>query len=312
MTEYFDCYQVRIRTLHDLKDRVAQVTALGASSGLVFYWRGQSNADWGVHSSLHRALVAQSGMTMNEIDQILDLQVQLEEIRLVKEARDWIRPSVGARLTTVDLMARLQHHGVPTRLVDFTSDPYVALFFAVADHDSTDGRLIIAAARGFPTVGFRNDFSVPWRHGAPRVPKEWSRQLYSLDDQRDFLRIIRQQGAFLTGGTPSTQPQRRAFGENLTAVDVRRNMSLPLTLHSWAQAEAAMNNTRARGRSPSVASALTLRIPAESKQQLLNELDSVGINWEYLFPDPEGLRQRGAVARRLTEALESVSPKRTT
>ena len=128
MTEYFDSHEERIRTLQELENRVAQVKALSASSGLIYYWRGQSVADWGVHSSLHRAFVAQSGMTMNDIDQILDWRVQLAETAIVSEARDWIRPSVGARLTTVDLLARLQHHGVPTRLVDFSSDPRVALF----------------------------------------------------------------------------------------------------------------------------------------------------------------------------------------
>ncbi len=310
MTDYFDSHQETIRSLKELDVRVAQVLALSASNGLTYYWRGQSNADWGVHSSLHRALVAQFGMTMNEIDQIYDWRVQEAESRLVLEARDWIRPFVGARLTTVDLLARLQHHGLPTRLVDFTSDPRVALFFAVSDDNTADGRLIIAAARGVPTMAFRNDFGIPWRTGARGLPYDWSKRLYSLDDQRDFLRIIRQQGAFLTGGTPSTQPQRRAFGENLTAVDVRRSLSVPLTLHSWAQAEAAMNNTKAPGRAPSVASAMTLRVPAGSKEQLLGALDSEGINWEYLFPDPDGLRLRGTFARQLTHALESIAPDR--
>jgi hypothetical protein len=62
------------------------------------------------------------------------------ERSLIERARDWVRPDVGARLTTVDLMARLQHHGVPTRLMDFSRDPCVALHFAAND-GGLDGRL---------------------------------------------------------------------------------------------------------------------------------------------------------------------------
>ena len=300
LTDYFDSQEQEVSSLADLALRFSQVQALARSSGLKFYWRGQANADWGVHSSIHRAIAAQRALA---VETIADDDVSNMEVRLVDEARGWIRPSVGARLTTIDLLARLQHFGIPTRLIDFTSLPQVAMLFAVAEHPTVDGRLIIAAARGVPSEEFRNSFSIPWiRDGVDR-PVDWPRQLFALDDQQDFLRITRQGGAFLVGGTPSTQPQRRVRGENMHAVDVRKSMSIPLVLHSWAQAEAAESGQPARGRAATVASALTLRIPTKAKNRLRTELDSLGINWAALFPDPDGLKAYGELTSSLVDAL---------
>jgi hypothetical protein len=67
-------------------------------------------------------------------------------------------------------------------------------------------------------------------------------------------------------------------------------MSIPLALHSWTQAEAALTGAVRRGRPPTVASALTLRIPELYKSELRRELENRGYSWASLFPDPEGFR----------------------
>lgn len=301
MTRYFDLYEKPIATLADLETRIRQIDALGKLTGLKFYWRGQSNASWGVHSSLHRAIATNASRPPTSIDLVMEATVVRHEEAIVEEARPWIRPSVDTRLTTVDLFARLQHSGVPTRLIDFTSDPLVALFFAVADGPDVDGRLVVAAARGVTNKKTSDAFDIPWKSGRPTRPKDWDQQLYALEDQAHFLRINRQKGVFVIAGTPSTKPHKRyPDGKSLTAVEVRLSTSIPLALHQWSRAEAALMQTKTKGRAATTASALTLRIPRESKAKLLEELEARELSWSYLFPDAEGLRLRGPVASRLT------------
>lgn len=287
-SEYFGSHERKITSIGELHQRVKQVNALAKGSGLDYYWRGQANAAWGVHSLLHRSL---AGLLDLNIADVKEKQVVEREAILIAAARDWIRPDVGARLTTADLMARLQHFGVPTRLVDFTREPLVALYFAVVHEPEVDGRLVIAAARGVAPVELREAFDVPWRTGHRLRPKDWTSALFCLDDQDDFLRISRQRGVFITGGTPSTRPQRRtAPGSPMNAAAVRSCMSLPLALQSWKQAESALDGTSVRGKPASVASALTLRVPAAAKKAIRTELEEMGWGMATLFPDVAGLR----------------------
>jgi hypothetical protein len=285
-----------VTSIDEFDHRIDQVEALAVRSGLHFYWRGQSDARWGIHSLLHRRIAKFDDA---ELWQVEEKRVVAVEQQLMNEARDWVRPSVGARLATVDLLARLQHYGIPTRLIDFSRDPRVALWFASADE--MDGRIIIAAARGEPKIDLRNDFQIPWSARSPNRPEDWSSNPIALDDQADFLRIRRQRGVFLVGGTPSTVPERRTrSGDHLRAADVRNCMSIPRAIHSWAPAEAAGNGRTTKGRPPTITSALSIRIPADCKKSFLTYLNGEKRSAGYLFPDPEGFKEHSTVSQMLS------------
>jgi len=101
---------------------VTGLATLGPPAGVV--WRGQARTDWRVDSGLGRAVP--DGAAMADWEQ--------HERAMLDQAR-----RVGAdnaqHQGDLELLARLRHHGAATRLIDFTQDPMVALWFACTDDD---------------------------------------------------------------------------------------------------------------------------------------------------------------------------------
>lgn len=122
-------------------------------------WRGQVNAAWAVHSSLHRRLEATG--TVNE-DRLVEAEVSALAL-----AQDW---GISSQ-RPLELLATLQHEGAPTRLMDATLDPEIAAWFAVESEAENDdfpgmvlgwGRSSRKSAREVNDVDERIPVDDPW------------------------------------------------------------------------------------------------------------------------------------------------------
>ena len=107
----------------------------------VYYWRGQSQ-DWPLVSSFDRGY---KGRSRDET-----LQEVLKTFR--GELGDTGRDATGQELRTRTVWAIGQHYGLPTPLLDWTDDPYIAAYFAfrkaiAGDSRAVDERVVYALNR---------------------------------------------------------------------------------------------------------------------------------------------------------------------
>lgn len=89
-----------------------------------YLFRGQPDASWHLQSSLER--VVGSDWSAEKARQFEDFSIKQFSSKFHLYDRENIQPS--SKLAWLSIM---QHYGVPTRLLDFTESPYVALYFAL-------------------------------------------------------------------------------------------------------------------------------------------------------------------------------------
>lgn len=117
---------IEVSTPHQLLRLISHIALLAEDR--IYAWRGQNDGSYSFSSSLYRRLAVGT-------DEVTEEQMRHEELEILSEARRWgLGRDLGGSATDLHLLAGLQHHGVPTRLIDVTSNPMTALWFATEEH----------------------------------------------------------------------------------------------------------------------------------------------------------------------------------
>jgi hypothetical protein len=166
-------------------------------------FRGQSSAAWSLQPSLAREL---EGSSLKWF-QIARLERDLAT-RFHREAHRELPPAVlSAKDYLLDWWPLMRHYGVPTRLLDWSLSPYVALYFAVAQRWDEDGALWwfkastlenLMAGRTFGAAyndASRSLFQSPDDDGV-LVSADPPKMLFVYELKRSIERIGNQQGRF--------------------------------------------------------------------------------------------------------------------
>ncbi len=220
-----------------------------------FVYRGMSNASMDLRTSLMRIAGGKK---------IRDL-----EGHLLRNFRKYAHADSAAGHSIWNWLALAAHHGLPTRLLDWTYSPFVAMHFATADlsqyendaviwcvnHGETNRRLPKKLRKELDEEG-SNVFSVDLLVGVARTLQQLEKlsddpfvvylEPPSLDD-----RIVNQFALFSLLSNPVLQ------------------------LHDWLEAH------------PDVSRKII--IPAGMKWELRDKLDQAGITERMLFPGLDGL-----------------------
>lgn len=112
---------MEIHKITSLNELLEEIKSFSDSIDTRYYFRGQRNSNWKLTPSLGRYDMLEASFRYRSEKDILTIFKQRSYPYLNKfiPYNDW------------EWLALAQHHGLPTRLLDFTTNPFVALFFAV-------------------------------------------------------------------------------------------------------------------------------------------------------------------------------------
>jgi hypothetical protein len=153
-----------------------------------YVWRGHASDQWLLEPTLDRILKKRGRLTRQKLR-----TDHLERFKLATRGRRGLNPPL--LVSDNDWWALGQHHGLATPLLDWTTSPYVAAYFAFAseDNDGANNRAIMAISRS----GIRKkseDIQSTWTHKS-RAPIIEFIQPYSDENPR----LVSQGGLFSRG-----------------------------------------------------------------------------------------------------------------
>ena len=126
-------------TAHNIQEFVGHICALkpnlrqdGGLYNEIMLFRGQANKAFELMPGIGRERMASSSVSIFN-----------EERNLIELAKYKMPDVFRAEMQPIDLLALLQHYGIPTRLLDVTESAFVALYFACCSESEKDGEVIV-------------------------------------------------------------------------------------------------------------------------------------------------------------------------
>jgi hypothetical protein len=278
-----------------INDLITRLSKKWGKAERQFAWRGVVNASWPLHSSLYRRLwwkYQQEGRTIPPTE---EAAYEAESTMLADAHRWGLHNGERGRLSILSQLATLQHFGAPTRLIDVTLNAYIGLWFAVEKDDAIDGRLFaidITSKLINETVDRREWEDALHRPWTALSQTDWSTATFAWKPPPFEARIAAQNGAFLFGGVPITQPGfqfKKAPKGNAgywTREQVHKCTSLGLKMHKA--------DPKAGGVPKTGSPAYTFRIAAKAKPEIRARLEAMfGYSYKTIYPDFPGFASFG-------------------
>lgn len=235
--------------------------------GSILWYRGQRLSEWTVKSSLHRRIendLNAAGQSLREIEKIEMLSLIGKTLFHRYKARAWNLLDQQER-SDWGIVFSMQHHGIPTRLLDWTESFACAVYFAHDGRKPSDDAAIYvldAQALNKEFVGEEGIVALDGNETIGRIPTYFYHPGFLSNSKNTNLRTLAVAPIL---SNPRMRAQRCAF-------TLSGDSFLPMEI----EYEKCVRK---------------IALPADTYEDSLRFLDLVGIGHFGYYPDFEGLRR---------------------
>lgn len=258
--------------IETIGDAISAIKRLSGAGDVLNCFRGQASSSWIASPSLFR-----------QTSKLISL-----ENNIVRELVSRYPDQFLNDRTMFDRLVRMQHFGLPTRLLDVTSNPLVALYFAVNDKSiDSDGSLIVFQVPSDRQKYYDSD-SISCICNLANLNHSEKEILTntSASNISDFNKLYPTTRLFQFIQEEKPHFQQRIKKEDLFKpyyVIPKRNNSR-IVAQSGAFLAFGLNWEEGESRQKSIRS-FSLRIPASSKKSIRQDLNLIAINSGSMFPE---------------------------
>ena len=120
-----------IKNIKNVTDFIVNIISLNKNDSHIKFYRGHSNSQYKLEPSLFRK-------SMNGSYQYLENEDTIYNELLTQNYGEF-----NSDNSTFDRLVRMQHFSLPTRLLDISTNPLIALYFACKGNEDTSGDVIL-------------------------------------------------------------------------------------------------------------------------------------------------------------------------
>ena len=171
-----------------------------------YAYRGQAKSSWSLHSGATRRMISEVGDAIQLEPRFLQMYISYHRDTLLEPARtQGFGIEEGNSISDLQLLAKLQHFGAATGLLDFTWDPLIALWFACQGCSMTEAEtessmlltpMTPSALQGFQTMRMNTKSRICSSPASNSHPLYYWEPMLNGDA---MSRILRQRSVFVIG-----------------------------------------------------------------------------------------------------------------